>query len=790
MSENINDLTRLEQIKKRIAELNQKEVEYAEKNTRWFNQKLKNIQEEIKLQTENLKIEETRRELAKEFRKEQDSFAKSFSRLNSDTRKVLTDNNKQYSSFLALTKTVNAIKADINVKTKEHGSLELQINNSSDEHNDSLDRILEKSANEIEQVEYKKSLLDDIASSIVDEAKSLARTEATIRGITDFDEKRALIQENKIKLSEEEKKLALDNINLLEQITLKNARIQEIQEEQKSLYNALPTPIKEGVEFSKKLASSLKSGAIPMVLLASLALAALSSFTKLDEAAREFRDTTGLTNSQMKGIKADVNVIVGEFAGLGVEAKDVFNTISALKTEFSDITNFSREVVGALTVLNKNFGVSAEAAAKTQAIFENIGGLSSETAASIQLQVANMANLAGVAPAKVMADIAESAEIASTFFKGDINALAKAAVEARRLGTNIQRTADIAKGLLDFESSITSELEASAMLGQSINFNKARSLAFDGDTIGAQQEILKQIESVGDFTKLNIFEQEALAKASGLTVEEITKGIGMRKQLSNLTEAERKAAEAALELGIDISGKTKEQLDTEVKKLSLQQEQQATLEQLQNQFMAIASIVGSSLVPLLTSMGAILQPIGWLVSNIFEALNAIPGILPAIIAGFSTLYLISKKAAIQARIKAISEIFASGARMGPVGLIGAAAVTGGLLSLLAKPMAEPVGDVFSPADGKTRVSTKEGGLFELSPNDDLIAAPGLLSTVSSNNQSTEPMVMGMNTDELLNEIRGLRKDLNDGKVAVYMDGRKVTASVSRVVDRIGTNMYG
>jgi hypothetical protein len=197
MSENINDLTRLEQIKKRIAELNQKEVEYAEKNTRWFNQKLKNIQEEIKLQTENLKIEETRRELAKEFRKEQDSFAKSFSRLNSDTRKVLTDNNKQYSSFLALTKTVNAIKADINVKTKEHGSLELQINNSSDEHNDSLDRILEKSANEIEQVEYKKSLLDDIASSIVDEAKSLARTEATIRGITDFDEKRALIQENK-----------------------------------------------------------------------------------------------------------------------------------------------------------------------------------------------------------------------------------------------------------------------------------------------------------------------------------------------------------------------------------------------------------------------------------------------------------------------------------------------------------------------------------------------------------------------------------------------------------------
>ena len=38
--------------------------------------------------------------------------------------------------------------------------------------------------------------------------------------------------------------------------------------------------------------------------------------------------------------------------------------------------------------------------------------------------------------------------------------------------------------------------------------------------------------------------------------------------------------------------------------------------------------------------------------------------------------------------------------------------------------ATQVGDINSPANGKTRISTKEGGLFELSPNDDIIAAPG------------------------------------------------------------------
>jgi hypothetical protein len=42
---------------------------------------------------------------------------------------------------------------------------------------------------------------------------------------------------------------------------------------------------------------------------------------------------------------------------------------------------------------------------------------------------------------------------------------------------------------------------------------------------------------------------------------------------------------------------------------------------------------------------------------------------------------------------------------------------------------------------------------------------------------------------LLEEIKGLRADLSAGKVAVYMDGQKVTAAVSKVVDRIGSNSY-
>ena len=44
-------------------------------------------------------------------------------------------------------------------------------------------------------------------------------------------------------------------------------------------------------------------------------------------------------------------------------------------------------------------------------------------------------------------------------------------------------------------------------------------------------------------------------------------------------------------------------------------------------------------------------------------------------------------------------------------------------------------------------------------------------------------------NKLLEEIRGLRADLSDGKVGVYMDGQKVTAAISKVVNKVGSNSY-
>ena len=52
---------------------------------------------------------------------------------------------------------------------------------------------------------------------------------------------------------------------------------------------------------------------------------------------------------------------------------------------------------------------------------------------------------------------------------------------------------------------------------------------------------------------------------------------------------------------------------------------------------------------------------------------------------------------------------------------------GAAIGLIGAGMISSAGDVLSPAKGRTQISPKEGGIFNLSKNDDLMAGPGIAS---------------------------------------------------------------
>jgi hypothetical protein len=286
-----------------------------------------------------------------------------------------------------------------------------------------------------------------------------------------------------------------------------------------------------------------------------------------------------------------------------------------------------------------------------------------------------------------------------------------------------------------------------------------------------------------------------------MSVEEINKQLNAQEKLNSLTTEQKKAAEDAISKGLDITNINADQLAQETEKFSKQQEQQQQLEQLNNAFAGIASTVGSVLTPLLSALIPIMKLILFPVQLIAEGFKFLGDNLAIAIPLAAGLALAFAPAIIAAITTAVGFIMSTFAQI-PFGIgipLGIAAVAG-LFSMVSK--AKAVGDVMSPADGKTQVSTKEGGLFELSPNDDLVAAPGAASALANAGNSTSTTLVdsksggGSNLaalsaplNAMINEIKALRADLNSGKIAVYMDTAKVTSNISANVDQGTRNSY-
>ena len=66
--------------------------------------------------------------------------------------------------------------------------------------------------------------------------------------------------------------------------------------------------------------------------------------------------------------------------------------------------------------------------------------------------------------------------------------------------------------LLDFESSITSELEAEMLIGRNLNLERARAAALAGDQVTLMEELNSQMGSLEDFQDMNVIQPYNLKK--------------------------------------------------------------------------------------------------------------------------------------------------------------------------------------------------------------------------------------------------------------------------------------
>jgi hypothetical protein len=235
---------------------------------------------------------------------------------------------------------------------------------------------------------------------------------------------------------------------------------------------------------------------------------------------------------------------------------------------------------------------------------------------------------------QVLKEVSKASASLKLSLGGSADALAKAVVQTKAVGLNLDQAGKMAEGLLDFESSIENELSAELMTGKNLNFEKARELALNNDIAGAAEEIANQVGTSADFANMNALQQEAIAKAAGLTKDELAQSLMDREAMAKLSEVEganaqekynnlRKtmtAEEAAAKLG-------DEQLAKQYEQQSVQERFTQAVEKLKEVFVQIAEPIMAIVSPLMDLVSAVLPAINMLLQPILYVFQAISGVL-------------------------------------------------------------------------------------------------------------------------------------------------------------------
>ena len=316
---------------------------------------------------------------------------------------------------------------------------------------------------------------------------------------------------------------------------------------------------------AKVLGDTLVKGATKFKkeMLAALDVAIFKGFKdgiKAFGAAREdLAKTFGLGRSDANGLKEQMNFMAnsaGEadsnLGHLHFTIADAVKGIQEFNAEIGGAVKLTQDELKTFSLLSNEFGLTNEQAAQFVKSAKLRGESAEDLTASLRGQVEILAQQEGVAvnQQQVFSEIGNISAANRLSMEGQGKSLANAAFQAAKLGMSQSQLEKTSSSLLDFESSIAAEMEAELMTGKQLNLEDARRAALMGDQEGLAKAISREIGTSADFGKMNVLQQQSLAKAFGMSREELADTLetqelltGEAKSMTAATDAYNKAME-------------------------------------------------------------------------------------------------------------------------------------------------------------------------------------------------------------------------------------------------------
>ena len=286
---------------------------------------------------------------------------------------------------------------------------------------------------------------------------------------------------------------------------------------------ALAASFLDSVRHTRELSKNLNMSLVTSQKLSRELKGATFSFGFI---AEQFKK---LSEGDFAGIAKDF-VDAGKNLALGVSESDIVEAMNTMKSLEGRILSKDEAVriaqsaktlgmtSGTMMNVAKQMQLAGSGAQDINEALTQVEGLATDMGA---LDADNMKDIDGI-----MKDIANNTEAFAAYGKDGGANMIKAAAHAKKLGLELGSMVKISDSLLEFESSIEKEMEASLMIGKQLNYDRARALALEGDMAGAAREVANQVGGLGGFNRMNVLQKRAMAESVGLGVAEFQKLLG------------------------------------------------------------------------------------------------------------------------------------------------------------------------------------------------------------------------------------------------------------------------
>jgi hypothetical protein len=231
---------------------------------------------------------------------------------------------------------------------------------------------------------------------------------------------------------------------------------------------------------------------------------------------------------------------------------------------------------------------------------------------------------------KVLREINTASDALKLSLGGSVEALGEAVVKVQQLGMDLKTAEQIASSMLNFESSIEAELEAELLTGKNLNMERARQLALEGDIAGAAKEVADQLGNAEEFGKMNVIQQEALAKSVGMNRDQLAGMLIERQALEAMNAREGQSARERYDELVK-EGHTRDEIQKMVGKDAMAQLEQQSA---QEKFNASVEKLKEIFTQVMDALAPIFDVLSSIATVVMPAINLI---LSPLIAGFQLI---------------------------------------------------------------------------------------------------------------------------------------------------------